>query len=53
MTDNTMVLGEDGSVGADLAWRWIMAHRWPRWKLEVVTLSKRSTRGWSCAATRH
>jgi hypothetical protein len=40
MTDNAMVLGDDGSAGADLAWRWIMAHRWPGWSLEVVTAAE-------------
>jgi nucleotide-binding universal stress UspA family protein len=40
MTGKTMVLGDDGSAGADLAWRWIMAHRWPGWSLEVVTAAE-------------
>ncbi len=32
-----VVLGDDGSPSADLAWAWIMSHEWPGWRIEVVT----------------
>ena len=32
-----LVFGDDGSIGADLAWLWINSHRWPGWQLEIVT----------------
>lgn len=32
-----MVFGDDGSISADVAWLWINAHRWPLWRLEVLT----------------
>ena len=40
MTDTAVVLGDDGSDGADLAWRWLMAHRWPGWRVDVVTATE-------------
>lgn len=36
-THQTLVLGDDGSISADLAWLWINCHEWPDWRLEVVT----------------
>ncbi len=36
MATNTMVLGDDGSPSADLAWLWINSHTWPQWRLEVI-----------------
>lgn len=35
-----MVLGDDRSVCADLAWLWLNSHRWPGWRLEVVTATE-------------
>jgi nucleotide-binding universal stress UspA family protein len=32
----TIVFGDDGSPGADIAWLWINSQRWPGWRLEVV-----------------
>jgi nucleotide-binding universal stress UspA family protein len=32
-----LVFGDDGSPGADVAWLWINEHRWPGWRLEIVT----------------
>lgn len=31
-----LVFGDDGSVGADVAWLWINNHQWPGWRLDVV-----------------
>jgi nucleotide-binding universal stress UspA family protein len=36
-TDHTLVFGDDGSSGADLAWLWINSHHWKGWRLEIVT----------------
>ncbi|MFZ4812596.1 MAG: universal stress protein [Ilumatobacteraceae bacterium] len=33
----TLVLGDDASIAADLAWLWINCHEWPGWRLELVT----------------
>ena len=33
----TLVFGDDGSPAADVAWLFINNHRWPGWRLEVVT----------------
>lgn len=33
----TLVLGDDASISADLAWLWISCHEWPGWRLEIVT----------------
>jgi nucleotide-binding universal stress UspA family protein len=33
----TVVLGDDGTSAADLAWLWLNNHRWPGWRLECVT----------------
>ncbi|MEO6124141.1 MAG: universal stress protein [Ilumatobacteraceae bacterium] len=35
--DHLLVLGDDGSPAADLAWLWINCHEWPQWRLEIVT----------------
>lgn len=32
-----LVLGDDGSPGADLAWLWVNSQRWPGWELVVLT----------------
>ncbi len=38
MTDpRTLVFGDDSSPAADIAWLFINSHRWPGWRLEVVT----------------
>jgi nucleotide-binding universal stress UspA family protein len=33
----TLVFGDDGSPAADVAWLFVNSHRWPGWRLEVVT----------------
>jgi nucleotide-binding universal stress UspA family protein len=45
MTDKTIVLGDDGSEGADLAWQWLMLHRWPGWRVDVVTATEVFSKG--------
>lgn len=32
-----LVFGDDGSDHADLAWRWIAAHSWPGWSVDVIS----------------
>lgn len=32
-----LVLADDGSEPSDIAWRWITRHRWPEWRVEVLT----------------
>ena len=34
-----LVFGDDGSAGADLAWLWINAQRWPGWHVDVVSVT--------------
>ncbi len=36
-TQRTLVFGDDGSSGADLAWQWISAYPWPGWRVVVLT----------------
>jgi len=36
----TLVLGDDGSAAADVAWLWVNSHRWPGWEVEVVTTTE-------------
>lgn len=38
--DHLLVLGDDGSSGADVAWLWVCNHRWPGWRAEVVTATR-------------
>lgn len=45
MTDKSIVMGDDGSEGAELAWRWLMAHRWPGWSVDVVTATEAFSKG--------
>jgi nucleotide-binding universal stress UspA family protein len=33
-----LIFGDDGSDHADLAWRWITAHSWPGWSVDVVSV---------------
>ncbi|MGD9701423.1 MAG: universal stress protein [Acidimicrobiia bacterium] len=33
---STILFGDDGSPGADLAWLWINSQTWPGWRLEVL-----------------
>ena len=40
MTAKVIVLGDDGSEGAQRAWQWLMLHRWPGWTLDVVTAAE-------------
>lgn len=32
-----LVFGDDGSPAADVTWAWIDNHRWPGWRISVVT----------------
>lgn len=36
MTTPRIVLADDGSPGADLAWAWVWGQRWPDWDLTVL-----------------
>jgi nucleotide-binding universal stress UspA family protein len=47
---HTLVFGDDGSSGADLAWLWVNSHRWPGWRLDVVTAVPATHPGGSCQA---
>lgn len=38
--EHTLVFADDGSTGADVAWLWVQSHRWPQWRIEVVTATK-------------
>ncbi len=38
-----LVLGDDGSPSADLAWAWIVSHSWPGWQVEVATADPEAT----------
>lgn len=33
----TLTFGDDGSPASDVAWLFVNSHRWPGWRLEVVT----------------
>jgi nucleotide-binding universal stress UspA family protein len=35
--EHLLVVGDDGSPGADVAWLWVCNHRWPGWRAEVLT----------------
>ena len=35
-----LVFGDDGSAAADVVWLWINNHRWPGWRISVVTAAK-------------
>ncbi len=35
--DPLLVLGDDGSSGADVAWLWVCNHQWPGWRAEALT----------------
>lgn len=37
MPTKGFVFGDDGSTGADTAWRWICNQSWPEWTARVVT----------------
>ena len=32
-----LVFGDDGSAAADVVWLWVNNHRWPGWRISVVT----------------
>jgi nucleotide-binding universal stress UspA family protein len=38
--DRVLVVGDDGSPGADVAWLWVCNHRWPDWRAEVLTATE-------------
>lgn len=40
----TITFGDDGSPGADVAWGWITAQRWPGWTVDVITVTDPSPR---------
>jgi nucleotide-binding universal stress UspA family protein len=46
----TLVFGDDGSSGADLAWLWVNSHRWTGWRLEIVTAVPTGSPGGPCHA---
>lgn len=33
----TLVFGDDGSPGADVAWLWISEQHWPGWRVEILS----------------
>jgi nucleotide-binding universal stress UspA family protein len=35
-----LVFGDDGSAAAEVVWLWINSHRWPGWRISVVTAVK-------------
>lgn len=37
---HTVVFGDDGSPGADVAWLWINGHRWPGWRVDIVRVTE-------------
>ena len=36
-TTPRLVVGDDGSAAADVVWLWVSNHRWPGWRVSVVT----------------
>ena len=32
-----LVVGDDGSAAADVVWLWVTNHRWPGWRISVVS----------------
>jgi hypothetical protein len=32
-----LVVGDDGSAAADVVWLWVNNHRWPGWRIAVVS----------------
>lgn len=38
-----IVFGDDHSAGADIAWKWITAHEWPAWDLDIVYVTPPDT----------
>ena len=38
-----LVFGDDGKPSSDLAWRWITAHSWPGWSIDVLTADTDAT----------
>jgi nucleotide-binding universal stress UspA family protein len=47
----SLVFGDDGSPGADRAWRWISEHPWPGWALTVLTGHEPPFEDWAAPAT--
>ena len=41
----TLVFGDDASPAADIAWLFVNTHRWPDWRLEVVTAQEPDVAG--------
>lgn len=35
----TLTFGDDGSLGASVAWGWVTAQKWPDWEIDVVTVT--------------
>lgn len=42
-TTKLLVLGDDSSVSADVAWLWINCHEWSNWRLDVITAERSET----------
>ncbi len=40
--EGLVVVGDDGSPAADIAWQWLTMHAWDGWKVEVVTADESS-----------
>lgn len=36
-TTPRLVVGDDGSAAADVVWSWVANHRWPGWRIAVLT----------------
>lgn len=47
----SLVFGDDGSPGADGAWRWINEHPWPGWTLTLLTGHEPPFDNWAAPAT--
>lgn len=45
-----LVLGDDQSESADVAWLWIVSHPWPGWQVEVVSAVPEGTRAGEAGA---
>lgn len=40
--DAVLVMADDHSTGADLAWEWVSAQSWPGWRVDIVTVETRA-----------
>lgn len=46
-TAGRIAFGDDRSSCAEVAWRWINAHRWPGWEVDVLTATDPPSALWS------